>query len=127
MRDCLGSLIPRYRKLSERGQVELSMTPYMHPIVPLLNDFNNLRCSLPDAPVPQAASYPGGEERSRWHLQRGIDVFKQYFGIKPQGVWLSEGGISEDAVRLLDEAGYPLDSFRGRGMAQQLPPVRLRG
>lgn len=105
MRDCLAGLIPRYRKLAERGQVELSMTPYMHPIVPLLNDFNNLRCSLPDAPVPQTRHYPDGEVRSRWHLQQGIDVFQHYFGLKPQGVWLSEGGISEDAVSLLDELG----------------------
>ncbi len=105
IRDCLANLIPRYRKLAERGQVELSMTPYMHPIVPLLNDFNNLRCSLPDAPVPQTTHYPDGEARSRWHLQQGIDVFQHYFGMKPQGVWLSEGGISEDAVSLLDELG----------------------
>ncbi|UOG92557.1 MAG: glycoside hydrolase family 57 protein [Candidatus Thiothrix sulfatifontis] len=105
IRDCLAGLIPRYRKLAEGGQVELSMTPYMHPIVPLLNDFNNLRCSLPDAPVPQTTHYPDGEARSRWHLQQGIDVFQHYFGMKPQGVWLSEGGISEDAVSLLDELG----------------------
>ncbi|WP_028488986.1 glycoside hydrolase family 57 protein [Thiothrix lacustris] len=105
MRDCLGSLIPRYRKLAERGQVELSMTPYMHPIVPLLNDFQNLHCSLPEAPVPQASEYPGGVARSRWHLERGIAVFEHYFGLKPQGVWLSEGGISDDAVQLLDEIG----------------------
>lgn len=105
MRDCLVSIIPRYRKLAERGQVELSMTPYMHPIVPLLNDFNNLRCALPNAPAPQASHYPGGKVRSRWHLQRGIEVFEHYFGMKPRGVWLSEGGVSEDAVRLLDELG----------------------
>jgi alpha-amylase/alpha-mannosidase (GH57 family) len=103
--DCLAGLIPRYRVLAERGQVELSMTPYMHPIVPLLNDFQNMRCSLPDAPAPQAEGYPGGEERSCWHLQRGIDVFEHYFGMKPQGVWLSEGGVSDDAVRLLDQFG----------------------
>jgi alpha-amylase/alpha-mannosidase (GH57 family) len=103
--DCLSGLIPRYRKLAESGRVELSMTPYMHPIVPLLNNFQNLRCSLPDAPVPQTTVYPDGEARSRWHLQKGIDVFQHYFGIKPQGVWLSEGGISEDAVQLLDELG----------------------
>lgn len=105
MRDCLAGLIPRYRQLAERGQVELSMTPYMHPIVPLLNDFNNLRCALPHAPAPEASHYPGGKERSRWHLQQGLAVFEQYFGRKPQGVWLSEGGISEDAVQLLDEFG----------------------
>jgi alpha-amylase/alpha-mannosidase (GH57 family) len=103
--DCLAGLIPRYRVLAERGQVELSMTPYMHPIVPLLNDFQNMRCSLSDAPMPHAENYPGGQERSRWHLQRGIDVFEHYFGMKPQGVWLSEGGVSDDAVSLLDEFG----------------------
>lgn len=105
IRDCMAGIIPRYRKLAERGQVELSMTPYMHPIVPLLNDFNNMRCALPTAPAPLASHYPGGKARSRWHLQRGIEVFEHYFGMKPQGVWLSEGGVSEDAVRLLDEAG----------------------
>ncbi|MBU0653602.1 MAG: glycoside hydrolase [Gammaproteobacteria bacterium] len=105
IRDCLAGIIPRYRKLAEKGRVELSMTPYMHPIVPLLNDFANMRCSLPNAPAPQAVAYPGGEERSRWHIQRGIELFEKYFGMKPQGVWLSEGGISDDAVRLLDEAG----------------------
>ena len=105
MRDCLAGIIPRYRALAANGRVELSMTPYMHPIVPLLNDFNNMRCALPDAPAPQATAYPDGMARSRWHLERGIAVFEQYFGLKPQGVWLSEGGVSADAVQLLDELG----------------------
>ena len=98
-----GGLIPRYRALAERGQVELSMTPYGHPIVPLLNDFANLRDALPDAPVPEAPAYPGGAERARWHLQHGVEVFEHYFGRKPTGVWLSEGGVSEDALAQLDE------------------------
>ena len=102
---CLAGLIPRYRALAERGQVELSMTPYGHPIVPLLNDFANLRDALPDVPVPEAESYPGGAERSRWHLQHGVSVFERYFGMKPTGVWLSEGGVSEDALAQLDEMG----------------------
>ena len=103
---CLVGLIPRYRALAERGQIELSMTPYGHPIVPLLNDFANLRDALPDVPVPEAAAYPGGAERARWHLQHGAEVFKHYFGVKPVGVWLSEGGVSEDALAQLDEMGF---------------------
>jgi alpha-amylase/alpha-mannosidase (GH57 family) len=105
IRDCLAGLIPRYRALAERGQIELSMTPYGHPIVPLLNDFQNMRCAMPDAPAPQASVYPGGYGRARWHMQQGIAVFEHYFGRKPQGVWLSEGGVSEDAISLLDEFG----------------------
>ena len=102
----LVGLIPRYRALAERGQIELSMTPYGHPIVPLLNDFANLRDAMPDVPVPEAVAYPGGAERSRWHLQHGVEIFEHYFGMKPAGVWLSEGGVSEDALAQLDEMGF---------------------
>jgi alpha-amylase/alpha-mannosidase (GH57 family) len=102
MQHCIAGLIPRYRTLAQRGQIELSMTPYGHPIVPLLNDFNNMRDAMPDAPAPDAPEYPGGAERSRWHLQHGVEVFEHYFGRKPAGVWLSEGGVSEDALAQLD-------------------------
>ena len=101
----VAGLIPRYRALAERGQIELSMTPYCHPIVPLLNDFANMRDALPDAPAPEAPVYPGGDARSRWHLQHGLKVFRRYFGMDPKGVWLSEGGVSEDALAQLDEMG----------------------
>jgi len=102
----MAGLIPRYRALAERGQIELSMTPYGHPIVPLLNDFANLRDALPDAPAPEAVDYPGGAERARWHLRHGVEVFERYFGRKPVGVWLSEGGVSEDALAQLDAMGF---------------------
>jgi alpha-amylase/alpha-mannosidase (GH57 family) len=103
MQTTLAGLIPRYRVLADCGQVELSVTPYGHPIVPLLNDFDNMRDAQPDAPAPVALEYPGGGERSRWHLREGIAVFEKYFGRKPHGVWLSEGGVSRDALTQLDE------------------------
>ena len=102
----LAGLIPRYRTLAERGQIELSMTPYGHPIVPLLNDFGNMRDAMPEAPGPEADAYPGGAARARWHLERGVEVFEHYFGMRPAGVWLSEGGVSEDALAQLDAMGF---------------------
>jgi len=99
----LESIIPRYRKLAERKQIEISMTPWGHPIVPLLNDFNNMIETQPDAPMPEHSHYPDGVARSRWHLHYGIQRFEHFFGFKPQGIWLSEGGVSDDALKLLDE------------------------
>ncbi|HPE58827.1 MAG TPA: glycoside hydrolase family 57 protein [Thiolinea sp.] len=101
MQACMEGLVPRYRALAESGQVELSMSPYMHPIVPLLQDFGQMRCSQPDDPLPETGLYPGGSERAVWHLQQGIAVFERFFGFRPEGVWLSEGAVSESALRLL--------------------------
>jgi len=106
MADCVGSIIPRYRKLMERGQIEISMTPYGHPIVPLLIDFESMRDALPDAPAPQSTEYPDGYQRSKWHMEKGIEVFQDHFGSKPKGVWLSEGAVSSASVGLLDEYGF---------------------
>ena len=104
--DCISGLIPRYRKLAESGQIEISMTPYGHPIIPLLNDMDNMQCAQPGAPTPDNDCYPGGMERSRWHIQHGIDCFEQHFGFRPKGIWLSEGAISEDAIALTEEFGF---------------------
>jgi alpha-amylase/alpha-mannosidase (GH57 family) len=104
--DSIADIIPRYRKLAHSGQIELSMSPYGHPIIPLLNDFQNMQCAQPDAPLPACKFYPGGVERSRWHIQQGLDCFEHYFGLRPQGIWLSEGAISEDAIELIEEFDF---------------------
>jgi alpha-amylase/alpha-mannosidase (GH57 family) len=104
--DCISGLIPRYRKLAEKRQIELSMTPYGHPIIPLLNNMDNMLCAQPESPAPECKSYPGGVERSRWHIQKGIDCFEHYFGMRPKGIWLSEGAISEDAIALIEEFDF---------------------
>ncbi len=106
MADAFATLIGRYRKLHERGQIELSMSPYGHPIVPLLIDFDAMHCAMPDAPSPSADGYPDGERRARWHIEHGLRVFEDHFGIRPVGMWLSEGGISEEAVALIEEYDF---------------------
>jgi alpha-amylase/alpha-mannosidase (GH57 family) len=103
MTDAVASIIPRYKALMQRGQIEISMTPYGHPIMPLLIDFASMRDALPDAPAPSYAAYPDGYERARWHMLHGIEVYEHYFGQAPRGVWLSEGALSSAAVGLLDE------------------------
>jgi alpha-amylase/alpha-mannosidase (GH57 family) len=97
------SIIPRYRALMEEGRIELSMTPYGHPIVPLLLDFSCMHATQPEAPTPLQREYPGGVERVDWHMERGFEVFEEHFGSRPSGVWLSEGAISEAALEVLDK------------------------
>lgn len=103
--ELISGILPRYRALSERGQVELSTTPYNHPILPLLLDFKSALESEPAAPLPQAGYYPGGMRRAQAHLARAVESHQHNFGSKPQGMWPSEGSLSRATVKLLGEHG----------------------
>lgn len=103
--ELLGSLIPRYRKLAKRGQVELSFTPYSHPIMPLMLDFDSARQAWPEITLPKADYYPGGEARAHWQIDKGIACFEHYFGFRPTGCWPAEGAVSTPTLELLAEHG----------------------
>ncbi|HEX5209199.1 MAG TPA: glycoside hydrolase family 57 protein [Steroidobacteraceae bacterium] len=102
----VASIVPRYRQLSERGQCELSVTPYGHPIMPLLLDFHAARDAVPNMQLPKHPTYPGGAERAQWHIRESLRVFRQAFGSDPSGCWPSEGAISRGSLELLDRAGF---------------------
>jgi len=99
------TIVPRYRALAESGKVELSMSPYAHPIIPLMLDMNSAREAMPAVHLPVTTEYPGGEERARWHLSKGVATFERIFGRKPLGLWPSEGGVSQQALALFAEHG----------------------
>jgi alpha-amylase/alpha-mannosidase (GH57 family) len=98
----IGGVIPRFRALSEAGRCELSMTPYAHPLVPLLYDFHAARDAQPTALLPRHSAYPGGAERAAWHMREGLRVFTAAFGVRPQGCWPSEGAVSNDTLALIE-------------------------
>ncbi|MFO1387677.1 glycoside hydrolase [Cellvibrio sp.] len=102
----IASIGPRYKALYQKGQIELCMSPYAHPIVPLLLDINSARQAWPEVTLPIATNYAGGEERAKWHLAQGIKTFEHYFGHKPRGCWPSEGSVSDDTLKLMQEAGF---------------------
>ncbi|KPP98881.1 glycoside hydrolase family 57 protein [Marinobacter sp. HL-58] len=102
----MGNLIERYRLLAEQGTVELSASPYSHPMLPLLLDLQSAREAQPDAELPESPCYPGGEERAIWQLARAREAFQDFFELEPAGCWPSEGGLSERTVALIGEAGF---------------------
>ncbi len=104
--ELLNDLIPRYRRLAESGKVELSVTPYAHPIIPLMLDIESTYDAMPDAELPGITVYPGGKERANWHMEEGLRVFESYFGFRPKGCWPSEGAVSTDTLKLVKEHGF---------------------
>lgn len=104
--ELVGSVIPRYRELAESGQIELSVSPYAHPIVPLLIDLKSAREAMPGVHLPAADVYPDGVNRSKWHTERGLEVFEKFFGFRPQGCWPSEGAVSGPTLELMGTFGF---------------------
>ncbi len=96
-------VIPTYRAMAERGQIELSSSPYYHPILPLLCDLQAARAALPQLPLPQRAfRHP---EDARWQIREGLARHAEVFGRPPAGLWPSEGSVSEEAVAAVIDAG----------------------
>jgi alpha-amylase/alpha-mannosidase (GH57 family) len=103
--ELLSTVLPRYRALSDAGRIELAMSPYYHPLLPLLLDFSSARETAPDTPLPDG-QYPDGPARARWHLETARDRFEAVFGVRPRGCWPSEAAVSQGTVDLLHEAGF---------------------
>ncbi|MGA7221887.1 MAG: glycoside hydrolase family 57 protein [Candidatus Acidiferrales bacterium] len=102
--ELLGAVLPEYRIAAESGQIEISTTPYYHPILPLLCDTDIARVSNPHTPLPQPPfRFP---EDAREQLSRARAFHERVFGKPPAGVWPSEGSVSDQALEIAMDLGF---------------------
>ena len=102
-REFLGQVLPAYAAAARRGGIEISTSPFYHPILPLVCDTDQGRVSSPGLPLPQRRfQHPEDAEEQ---LRRGLDLHERVFGVRPQGVWPSEGSVSEEVVAIAHKLG----------------------
>ncbi|HUI52540.1 MAG TPA: glycoside hydrolase family 57 protein, partial [Terriglobales bacterium] len=97
-------VLPAYREAAARGQIEISTTPYYHPIMPLLCDSDVARVANPGTPLPKRAFRR--PEDAREQLRRAKEYHERMFGVKPVGLWPSEGSVSDQALAIAAEEGF---------------------
>jgi alpha-amylase/alpha-mannosidase (GH57 family) len=102
-RELLARIVPLHRKLADRGQVELTTTPFYHPIVPLLFDKRLAREAMPDVNLP--AYRDGYVEDAETHVRRAVERHQREFGERPRGMWPSEGSVCQQMIPLLVRHG----------------------
>lgn len=99
----LQGIIPRYKELSDKRQIEISTSPYYHPILPLLWDTDIAQVSNPHTMLPgNRFSHPADAGKQ---VRMALDYFEKIFGHKPSGMWPSEGSVSEDIAKTLYAEG----------------------
>jgi len=91
-KEIMARIIPQHRKMQDAGQIEVTTTPYTHPILPLLADTDSGRVAVPHMVLP--------EQRFQWaediprHLARAKQMYRDRFGRDPRGLWPSEQSVS---------------------------------
>jgi len=102
--ELLRMVLPAYRMAAQRRQIEISTTPFYHPILPLLCDSDIARVANPGTPQPRRAFHH--PEDAREQLRRGRLYHERVFDAKPMGLWPSEGSVSDQALTLAIEEGF---------------------
>ena len=106
-----------YREFAARGQIEISTTPFYHPILPLVCDSNIAASSHPHVPLPSRFQYP---QDARHQLITARQYIEQKFGRAPVGLWPSEGSVSDEALSLAAEVGFEWAASDNGVLAQTL-------
>ena len=100
--EVMGRTLPLYRRLAERNQIELTTTPYDHPILPLVFDSEFAGRAMPDAKLPRRFSWP---QDAAVHVDTAISAHTKIFGQPPTGMWPAEGSVCPEVVPLFERAG----------------------
>jgi alpha-amylase/alpha-mannosidase (GH57 family) len=101
--EIMRGVLPAYREAEARGSVELSATPYYHPILPLVCDTNAGRESTAGLPLPSERFQRPDDAEAQ--IRRALESHERTFGKRPVGMWPSEGSVSDEAVGIAAELG----------------------
>ena len=96
------SIIPKYRELADRGQAELTFSPYYHPILPLICHVDSARSANPQIQLPER-HFSHREDAER-QIELGMGLFERMLGRRPKGMWPSEMAVGESVIGLAEKS-----------------------
>lgn len=99
----IAEVIPLHRQLQDAGQIEVTMTPFAHPILPLLVSTELAKIAMPDIEMPGQAFVYGQDGIAQVNL--GVQLYQEHFGRPPRGMWPAEGSVAEEMVSMVARAG----------------------
>jgi len=97
------NVLPLHRKLADEGRVEVSVSPFYHPILPLVADTSLANLDAAGSRFPGRFSRP---EDAAAQIGRAAAFHAERFGARPKGMWPSEGSVGEHVAPLVADAGF---------------------
>lgn len=102
--EVIRQIIPIHKRLQDSQQIEITTSPYYHPILPLLCNQESAKHVLPKLRLPNKRMLSVADARTQ--VEKAVQAYEKHFGQKPRGMWPSEGAVSNDIVPILTEAGF---------------------
>jgi alpha-amylase/alpha-mannosidase (GH57 family) len=100
-KEYFSSFIPRLKSMQDSGRVEISTTPFFHPILPLVCNLDTAVQTETKLKIPRLNfSYP---DDARKHLELARSAYRKFFGCEPRGMWPAEGAVSDQTLDILAE------------------------
>ncbi len=99
----INEVVPIHRRMQDDGQIEVTTTPFAHPILPLLIDTDLALRAMPEATLPTPPFVFGQDAVAQ--VERGVQLYTDHFGRPPRGMWPSEGSVAQEMVSMVGRAG----------------------
>lgn len=96
-------IIPKYKEAMEKGRIEITTSPYYHPVLPILTDIKSAQKGL--STIDTSLNTLNMAEDAKLQTELALDRMEEIFGKRPQGVWPSEQGVSAQTLEMLKEVG----------------------
>jgi len=102
-RKIIRMIIPAYKELWETGKIEVTTSPYYHPILPILMDMQSSQKGLS---VPDLTNEDlNMADDAKLQTKSALDRIETIFGKRPKGIWPSEHCVSPQVLELFKELG----------------------
>lgn len=102
-RKIIRMIIPAYKEYQEKGKIEITTSPYYHPIIPLLLDMKASQKNL--STIDSSLFDLNMADDAKYQTKSALDKIEQVFGKRPAGIWPSEHCVSPQALELFKESG----------------------
>lgn len=101
-REIIRKIIPTLKRLSNKNKIEITTSPYYHPILPILLDYKNIRKNVS---IDDEIQNLKTEEDAKVQTQMALDRVEEIFGKRPKGIWPSEQCVNAPTLEMLSDLG----------------------
>ncbi len=99
----IDKVIPTHAELWKTGQIEITTTPYAHPILPLIFDTNLASAGDIGAELPKNRFSKPTDAAIQ--VEKGLDLAEELLGQRPTGMWPAEGAVSQEVLGMFAKEG----------------------